>query len=735
MNIHHIKYFVVSFLVLFLFGGRPAEFGKETSFFQGFLISKPIIRIGIGVNVCELNIRSSSGMKVYEVKTDYKVISADAQELRIQGHRERLSEKFVILVAQTKEKKEADLIAQDLKSKLGAKVYVDENTEDKINGIFQVKVGDFLTRGEALGSIKQLNASGFKDVWIIREEVTEQESKPLWIFVDDRLQSLNEDTVLYFIPSNPQSFLSFNGRDYRGIFVLKSSPKGIVLINIINIEDYLKGVVPNELSPYNFNELEALKAQAVAARTYAIKNLGLYKGLGFDLLDTPQSQVYRGMLTEHSLSSKAVEETKGEVALYKGELINALYTSTCGGKTENSENVFDGKPVAYLKSEECVYEKNPEWVLETKNLFLPIQVKGQDISQKIAYLISLKILPFEISPSFYRQPVSFTETVDWIQKALSLLGKKNDKFDPKYSVLNFLTLAHLLIDGFEWQERVDHLVLKSEAAYLTKDFAGLKDPERDGLAYLIITGIFPAPENIGSLDRLLTRGEVAFYLYRAISSCRDLSHRGIFKNFSQNKVDLLEDYEKKQFLLVPNVFLFRVQANESTIASRVSMFGGESVRWIESDGQVQFLEITYPPDTNVLDRSSQFQRWQVRKSREELEKTINQYYPIGRLINIVEKKRGESNRVIELLVSGTESQVIVTGLKIRWVLGLRDTLFTIDKEHDEEGSVTYFTFSGKGWGHGVGLCQVGAFGMALEGADYKTILKKYYQGIKIDKIY
>jgi len=99
--------------------------------------------------------------------------------------------------------------------------------------------------------------------------------------------------VLYFIPSSSQSFLSFNGRDYRGIFVLKPSSKGLVLINILNLEDYLRGVVPSELSPYDFNELEALKAQAVAARTYAIKKLGMYNELGFDLSDTPNSQFYK----------------------------------------------------------------------------------------------------------------------------------------------------------------------------------------------------------------------------------------------------------------------------------------------------------------------------------------------------------------------------------------------------------------------------------------------------------
>ena len=77
----------------------------------------------------------------------------------------------------------------------------------------------------------------------------------------------------------------------------------------------------------------------------------------------------------------------------------------------------------------------------------------------------------------------------------------------------------------------------------------------------------------------------------------------------------------------------------------------------------------------------------------------------------------------------------VSGLQICSVLGLRDTLFVIDRSWDEDGRVEAFTFSGRGWGHGVGLCQVGAYGMAVGGARYRDILKKYYTGVSIAKIY
>ena len=137
--------------------------------------------------------------------------------------------------------------------------------------------------------------------------------------------------------------------------------------------------------------------------------------------------------------------------------------------------------------------------------------------------------------------------------------------------------------------------------------------------------------------------------------------------------------------------------------------------------------------SNVLDQPSQYHTWQVRSRREDLETRINQYYPVGKLMDLIPQRRGASQRVVELLIVGQEGRAVVKGLNIRQVLNLRDTLFVIDRETDTENRLTHFLFSGKGWGHGVGLCQVGAFRMAQKGASYADILKKYYQGIHLEK--
>ena len=118
----------------------------------------------------------------------------------------------------------------------------------------------------------------------------------------------------------------------------------------------------------------------------------------------------------------------------------------------------------------------------------------------------------------------------------------------------------------------------------------------------------------------------------------------------------------------------------------------------------------------------------------ELSRILAQTCQVGRLVDISVKTRGASGRVSQLLVTGTENKTVLRGFQIREVLGLRDTLFVIDKSYDETGRVTGYTFSGRGWGHGVGLCQVGAYGMASAGGKYFVILKKYYRGVKIDKL-
>lgn len=136
-------------------------------------------------------------------------------------------------------------------------------------------------------------------------------------------------------------------RPYRGAMQIIPRADGLTVINEVNIEDYLLGVVSSEMSPGY--PLEALKAQAVAARTYALKNLGRLGALGFDLDDTAACQVYGGYFSEDPRTTRAVTETASQVMIYNGQLIDAVYSSTCGGYTESAEEAW-GRKVPYLVS-------------------------------------------------------------------------------------------------------------------------------------------------------------------------------------------------------------------------------------------------------------------------------------------------------------------------------------------------------------------------------------------------
>jgi len=276
---------------------------------------------------------------------------------------------------------------------------------------------------------------------------------------------------------------------------------------------------------------------------------------------------------------------------------------------------------------------------------------------------------------------------------------------------------------------------RSEAEHAVKDLGAFGAEDKSAVAFFLISGLYPASLEIGDKNRLLTRAEAAYYLAKVVSTYKDFYKQGYVKAIGRNTIEVIEDEERKQFEFGPNLFLLRKMEDVLSFAPAIEFSAGDVVRWIENEGKIRLLQAVSTPLTNILDQPSQYHRWDIRISREDLQERINQYYPIGKLIDLVPQKRGASKRVIELSIIGQESQVRVKGLKIRQVLNLRDNLFVVDKELDVDGRVTHFVFSGKGWGHGVGLCQVGAYRMAQKGATYGEILKKYYKGIKFEKIY
>jgi stage II sporulation protein D len=142
-----------------------------------------------------------------------------------------------------------------------------------------------------------------------------------------------------------------DGRPYRGSVEVRAvESSGVTAINALPLEEYLLGVVPLEIGPRDPAELAAVKAQAVAARTYTIAHLGGHREMGFDLYGSVEDQVYGGMLAERDQATRAIRETAGHILVHEGRPIRAFYHSTCGGRTAAVDEVLDRQPAPYLRS-------------------------------------------------------------------------------------------------------------------------------------------------------------------------------------------------------------------------------------------------------------------------------------------------------------------------------------------------------------------------------------------------
>lgn len=164
--------------------------------------------------------------------------------------------------------------------------------------------------------------------------------------------------TLVLTPGRDGEPIAMDGRAYRGVLeVYPVRGHGLVVVNQLDLEAYLLGVVPVEIGPRSPDEREAVKVQAVAARTYAVANLGRRDSLGFDMFGNVEDQVYGGAGEEREEVTRAVRETAGEILVYAGRPIRAYYHSTGGGTTARVTDVWNFEDAPYLRR---VSDRRPE---------------------------------------------------------------------------------------------------------------------------------------------------------------------------------------------------------------------------------------------------------------------------------------------------------------------------------------------------------------------------------------
>ncbi len=160
-----------------------------------------------------------------------------------------------------------------------------------------------------------------------------------------KFYKIDSDNIV--LKTEQDGFVSVKSKWYRGNLMIQNKGGQLTVINDVNIEDYIKGVLPSEM-PSGW-ETEALKAQAIAARSYALANLGKRAKDGYDLNDTTEDQVYGGASVETEKTNRITEDTKGIVLIYDLKIIPAYYSASAGGQTVNASAAW-GNDLPFIRS-------------------------------------------------------------------------------------------------------------------------------------------------------------------------------------------------------------------------------------------------------------------------------------------------------------------------------------------------------------------------------------------------
>jgi len=569
-------------------------------------------------------------------------------------------------------------------------------------------------------------------------------TRELIAFARGTVPSFHSSAPLIFGSTDEKNApVRFNDKPYRGKIEVFANLHGTVtVVNVIGLEDYVRGVVPNELS---YPALEALKAQAIAARTYAVKNRGQFSAEGFDLLPTTRSQVYRGLSSETPLTTRAVDETRGIIATYNGEPINALYTSTCGGRTEDAGNIFN-EAIPYLLGRECA--------VEGKSAFAPFMIKSSRELMEIkderdlvyareAALLAVNgfNLPDDkISSSWLAGHVSDSEMRDWLTTVVRLAHTSSLKLtDDATKPPAFSTALVAAVFG---DARADTLLNNADADYLLsfRDGQDVPAANRADVAMLVRDGVLALfPDATLRPKETLSRARALHALAKMLEGKNLLGLQKGTSRPATSGVMMLRSNKGKDLPIAVSkeAFLFREFGGDLFQTKSLALVGGEPVVFhVSPKGEVDYLQVSPASNGAAADRYSSLTSWLAQVTLRSVQiRLARSVRGIGAITDLRIARQGTSRRVIDLEVVGTQGTAHIRGGRIRSALGLKEQLFVIDRTYDENNHVASFIFTGRGWGHGVGMCQFGAYGLAKQGLNAEQILKTYYTGIELTPMY
>jgi stage II sporulation protein D len=629
--------------------------------------------------------------------------------------------RFAVQVSAISDQTSANALAEKIRADLDQPVNL---VFDPAGGVYRVLVGDFADHDAAIPLRNDLISRGYaKEMMIVRRPASQPFEKVHQI-VDDEgdRYTLRGDSIV-ILPATAET-IAIDRQPYRTAARLFINARGLLnVINELNLEEYLFGVVPAEMGPRVYDELEALKAQATAARTYAVRNLGQFAAEGYDICPGPACQAYKGFSGEEPLSNQAVKETAGMIMTYQGQPIDALYTSTCGGETSDVATMFPGRSDPYLKRVRCVelemaalrgrgdsgllteQQASARLFVELAGIAEPRNWTGRDVETAVAAAVERVGAPEAALP---RPPSS----------------RRGD-------VLRYLAAV------FGLQEKSRVVTLPEDRKYFFPRTANPDAPEYLAAAFLIKYGILPA-QNVDRIDMsaAMPREELYSLLLSWLRETGALQEAsGKISAIAGRAVSLKAEGKVSTFTLPESIPIFRRISDRLQEYAEVPVMIGDRGSILRSNrGEPVAMIVHANFDGASFDRTSSFANWTRSYRAEEIVPVMNRRNPITQLHDIRPLSVDASQRIAELEVTAEGGRKFtLRGLPVRWSLNVPDNLFVYDKTRDPDGMDRY-TFYGKGWGHGTGFCQVGSYGMAFRGYKYDQILKHFYTGIEIVRV-
>jgi len=614
--------------------------------------------------------------------------------------------------------------AAETTRKLGLPVRVGDAS---LAGTYPILAGDFPDRDKTLAAKPRMAALGYSDGFpVATSELGGEAGFELVDAQGNRWIVSGREIDLLPAEGLPATF---SGDGYHGTFRIRIGTKGkLHLVNVVLLEEYLKGVVPAEMGPKAFGEIEALKAQAVAARSYAIRRKGESQTEGFDLCATPRCQVYKGIAVEDPLTNRAVAETSGLVVTYQGKVADTLFTSTCGGHTESVGNVFPERSEPYLIAVPCSIEGKPlppitgiagppgrEPAARAAALERWLEMRGvkfpKEISTDFVLQASNVIRRSLGAPALPGRPRNVTRGVliptlletFRLAEAARILDRDADRglLVPGAGEDELFGRSLELLRRFDWDSNVAESSATSPLA--------LSD-------WLATAGLLS--ENVGLYERIEGRilaEPSAGWMIRSAAGAPGGASEWV--PVPQGKKWLLWRKNGDRF------------EGSSNLVARP---GDKITAWVDGPSLLG-LAVEIPDAGPAADRESSWSRWTRRFRKSQLLTKIRERRPITDIRSLEVVGRSATGRVTKLEVRTGGEPVVLSGIDVRFALDLPESLVAIVPAAPVGDDPTWL-FLGRGWGHGVGLCQWGAYGKALAGEEFRQILTSYFPGTELKRL-